>query len=186
MTEPVSAAVAASAAASTVAATAAANVGFFAAAAGFIAGWAVLILIVLFVLGILSEHNDSSGWSIFFMLIAAGVAFLTFSLSWTMLAVYAGGYLVVGLIWSFWRYKRHAEKVVAENKGADARTKETVLRRLHPKEMVGSITAWVMIWPFSFVENMVGDLINFIQTLITKVFRGIYHKIYDAAVAALQ
>lgn len=185
MTEPVSAAVAASAAVAT-ATSSAASVGFFAAAAGFVAGWAVLILVVLFVLGIFSEHNDSRGWSIFFMLIAAGVAYLAFSLSWTMLAVYAGGYLVIGLFWSFWRYKRHAEKVVEQHKNADAREKQFALARLHPKEMLGTITAWIMVWPFSFIENMVGDLINGIQMLITKVFRGIYHRIYDAAVAALQ
>ena len=185
MTEPVSAAVAASAAVAT-ATSGAASVGFFAAAAGFIAGWAILILVALFVLGILSEHNDSRGWSIFFMLIAAGVAYLTFSLSWTMLAVYAAGYVIVGLFWSFWRYKRHAAKVVEQNKNATKQEKERALARLHPKEMLGTITAWIMVWPFSFVENMVGDLINAIQMLITKVFRGIYHRIYDAAVAALQ
>lgn len=184
MTEPVSAA-AASAAVAT-ATSGAASVGFFAAATGFIAGWAIFILIALFVLGIFSEHTDSSEWSVFFMLIAVGVALLTFSLSWTMLAVYAAGYLAIGLFWSFWRYKRHAAKVVEQHKNSDAREKQFALAILHPKEMLGTITAWIMVWPFSFVENMVGDLINAIQMLITKVFRGIYHRIYDAAVSALK
>jgi hypothetical protein len=49
-----------------------------------------------------------------------------------------------------------------------------------------SITAWVMIWPFSLIENFVGDIINAIQALVKKVFRGIYYKIYDSAVEALK
>jgi hypothetical protein len=52
--------------------------------------------------------------------------------------------------------------------------------------MLPTITAWITIWPFSLVENFVGDIINFIQDLVQKVFRGIYHKIYDSAVAALK
>lgn len=185
MTEPVSAAVAASAAVST-ATSGAASVGFFAAAAGFIAGWAVVILLVLLFFGILSEHNDSSGWSIFFMLIAGAVAFMSFTVSWIMLAVYAVGYIVIGLVWSFWRYKRHADKIVQKFKNADPREKQMALSRLHPKEMIGTITAWILVWPFSFVQNMLKDLIAAIQMMVTKFFRGIYHKIYDAAVAALQ
>jgi hypothetical protein len=36
------------------------------------------------------------------------------------------------------------------------------------------------------VENFVGDIITGIQTLVQKIFRGIYHRIYDSAVAALK
>jgi hypothetical protein len=185
MSDPVTAAVAASGVAAS-ATSAAASAGFWGALAGFVAGWAFLILGVILVLGMISEHTDSSGWSIFFLLIAGAVVFMSFSVSWTMLAIYAGAYLVVGLLWSFWRYKRHAEKVVAKNKTADARQKQQALESLHPKEMLGSITAWILVWPFSLVQNLLGDIINFIQALVTKFFRGVYHRIYDAAVAALQ
>lgn len=176
---------AASAAVVTAGATAA-EVGFFAAIGGFIAGWAILILGVLFLLGILSEHNESSGWAVFWMVLAGGVAYVAFNLSLVMLAVGAVAYVVIGLVWSFYRYKRHAEKQVAKYKDASAHEKERVLARLHPKEMLGTITAWIVIWPFSMVENVVGDLINFIQSLVTKFFRGVYFRIYDAAVAALK
>jgi hypothetical protein len=183
-------AVAASAAASapatlTVTATAA-EVGFMAGVAGFIAGQAVLILCVLFLFGLLSEHNESSGWAVFWMILTGCVAFIAFSLSPVKLAVGAAAYIVVGLVWSFYRYKRHADKQVAKYKGAESTTKQLILARLHPKEMLGTITAWIMVWPFSMVERVVGDLINFIQSLVTKFFRGVYFKIYDAAVAALK
>jgi len=192
MAEPVTAGLAASAATVGAVATTtsgAASTGFFASAAGFALGvigaWGLLILIGLFVLGILFEHNGARGWSVFSAIVTAAVAYFFFSVSLLTIAIGAAAYIVIGLVWSFWRYKRHAANVVEEYRQASQSEKERALRRLHPKEMLGTITAWILIWPFSFVENMIGDFITAIQTLITKVFRGIYHRIYDSAVAAL-
>jgi MFS family permease len=181
-----SAASAASAPVAAAAATTAAEVGFFAAVGGFIAGWAFVILGVLVLLGILSEHNESSGWAVFWMLLIAGVVALTFHIPLVMLGIGAVAYLAIGLFWSFWRYKRHVTKKVEEYKEKDAREREYALRALHPKAMLGTITAWIVVWPFSLVESLVGDIIDFIKALVTKFFRGVYFRIYDAAVAALK
>lgn len=184
------AATAASAPASTASATAVAvtatEVGLLAGIAGFVAGWAVMILVVLALFGIIAEANDARGWSVFWMIIAAAVVYVSFNISLMMLAIGLVGYIIIGLFWSFWRYKRHAAKVVQENRDASSMQKERVLAQLHPKAMLGTITAWIMVWPFSMVENLVGDLITGIQMLVTKFFRGVYHRVYDAAVAALQ
>lgn len=194
MAEPITAAVAASAAASSVAssasAAAAASAGpsFFAAAFAFAAGllltWPALI--VLLFVGILFEHNGARGWAVFTALAVAAVSYFFFSVSLLSIAIGAVCYIVIGLIWSFWRYKRHAQKVVEAKKNSSATDKEYALRALHPKAMLGTITAWIVIWPFSMVENLVGDIINFIQELVTKFFRGVYHRIYDSAVSALK
>jgi len=185
MSEPVSAALAASAAAAS-----AAEVGFFSSAAMFIAGaisaWGVLIIAVLIILGILFEHNESRGWAVFVAILLAGVAYVFFSVPLYMIGIGVAGYIVVGLVWSFWRYKRHAQKVVEKNKGRNNSEKEMALRSLHPKAMLGTITAWIMVWPFSMVGSLAGDLINFVQSLVTKFFRGVYFRIYDSAVAALK
>lgn len=166
----------------------AAEVGFFSAAFAFAAGllltWPALI--VLLFVGILFEHNGARGWAVFTALAVAAVSYFFFSVSLLSIAIGAVGYIVIGLIWSFWRYKRHAQKVVEANKSSTAQEKEYALRALHPKAMLATITAWIVIWPFSMVENVVGDVINFIQELVTKFFRGVYHKIYDSAVAALK
>lgn len=183
MTEPVTAAVAASAAASSAAST-----GFFAGIFGFAAGllltWPALIGLV--VLGILFEHNGARGWAVFTALVLAATAYFFFDVSLATIAIGAAGYVAIGLLWSFWRYKRHAQKVVEQTLGGSAHDKEHALRRLHPRAMLSTITAWIMIWPFSMVENITGDIINLIQDLVRKVFRGIYHRIYDSAVSQLQ
>ena len=177
-------------AASAPATAASAAVGLFSnpgvAIMGAIAGWGFVILAVLFILGILFEHNGSRGWSIFSGLVTAAVAYLFFNVSLMWIAIGAAGYVVIGVIWSFWRYKRHSRKVVAEHKNSPSSEKERALRALHPTAMLGTITAWIIIWPFSFVENFVGDIINFVQDLVVRYFRGVYHRIYDSAVSDLR
>lgn len=164
-----------------------ASTGFFAGLGGFIAGamlsWPFLIAVLLF--GVLAEHSSSRGFAVFFAIIAAIVAYFLFSIPLVTLAIAAGGYVVIGLVWSFWRYKRHADATIAEYKHSSAHDREYALRRLHPKAMLGTISAWVIIWPFSLIENLVGDVITAIHTMISKVFRGVYYRIYDSAVTKL-
>ena len=59
------------------------------------------------------------------------------------------------------------------------------IEELKPSNMLGKLTTWALIWPFSMVENVLGDFIKIIQTFITKFFRGIYNRIYMSAVGKL-
>jgi hypothetical protein len=146
--------------------------------------WPALIALLFF--GVLFEHNGARGWAVFTALVVAAVAYFFFSVSLLTIGIGVASYIAFGLVWSFWRYKREAQLVVEANKAESIQTREYALRRLHPRNMWPSITAWVMIWPFSLIENFVGDIINAIQALVKKVFRGIYYKIYDSAVEALK
>jgi hypothetical protein len=154
---------------------------------GFIAGilltWPAFIVLVI--LGVLFEHNDCHGWAIFMGIVTALVSYFFFAIPFTTLLMYAGVYLIAGLLWSFWRYKRHADKIVEQYKNDDASAKKVALQYLHPSKMLGTITMWVIVWPFSMIENVAGDIINVIQTLITKVFRAVYNSIYNSAVKKL-
>jgi len=154
----------------------------------FLGAWVLTwpAIIVLFVLGILFEHNAARGWALFIALVSMVVAYFFFNVSLAVIALGAVGYIAIGLIWSFWRYKRHAEKVVEENRNAGRHEKERAIERLHPKAMLSTITAWIIIWPFSMVENILGDIITTVQLLVTKFFRGVYHRVYDSAVSALR
>jgi len=156
---------------------------FFAFMAGVLISWPALVLLAI--LGILFEHYHARGWAVFTALAVAAVSYFYFKIPLITIAIGAGVYLVVGLLWSFWRYKRHADKVVAENKDQNAAVKQDAVRRLHPQQMLGTITAWILIWPFSVTENLIGDIINVVQQLVQKVFRGVYQRIYNSAVAAL-
>lgn len=169
------------------AAVASASPGFFAAIFAFLAGFMLSwpALIILASLGILFEHNGARGWAVTTMLILAASSYFFFAVPLLTILIGAAVYLVVGVVWSIWRYKRHVDKTVERHKGSGDYERQAALRELHPRAMLSTLTAWIVIWPFSFIEHLVGDLINALQALVTKVFRGVYHRIYNKAVAAL-
>lgn len=150
---------------------------------GYLLTWPGLI--ILLVLGAILEANESHGWAIFIGIISAVVAYFFFNASFVNIAYYSISYFIVGFLWSFWRYKRHADRIVAEYKDQDLTAKKKALARLDPRQMLDKITAWVIIWPFSMFENVLGDITKLVQTFITRFFKGIYTKIYSVAVNQL-
>jgi len=152
--------------------------------AGFLLTWPALIILLF--LGIIFEHNDARGMAVFTALVSAAVAYFFFAIPFWTLMIYAGIYLVAGICWSMWRYKRALNKMVEENRGETETNKERALRRLHPRHMWPTIIAWVFVWPFSFVENIVGDVITTVSTAIKKVFHDAYQRMFDHAVSQLK
>lgn len=150
----------------------------------FLLTWPALAALV--VLGILFEYNEASGFAAFTALGTIAVSFFFFHIPLITLGLGAVAYIAFGLFWSFYRYKRHAATVVEKNLESSSSEKERALRDLHPKAMLARITSWILVWPFSLIENFVGDFIAAVQSLVSKWFRGVYHKIYDSAVAALK
>lgn len=140
---------------------------------------------VLILLGILFEHNAARGWAIFTGLIATVVAYFTFQVPLLYIVYGLIGYVIVGVLWSFYRYKRHVTEKVRAAEGADDYKKQTLVRELHPSAMLGTITAWIIIWPFSIIDNLIGDVISTIETLVRTVFRSVYHRIYESAMSKL-
>jgi hypothetical protein len=165
---------------------------FFAGiATGYLLTWPALIIMIF--CGILSEHNESRGWSMFFGIVVMISSYFFFNVSLETIAYYVAAYVVIGLLWSFWRYKRFvtagiesinlSSPVGNNNYNNDFKLRQ--IANLHPAQNLDKITAWIIVWPFSMIENVTGDLISLVHTLITKVFKGVYHKIYMAAAGDL-
>ncbi len=145
--------------------------------AGWFLSWPALGLMLL--LGIIFEANEAHSWSMFTGIVTAIVAYFFFSIPFVSLLIYSVGYFVVGFIWSFWRYKRFVDlEVNTVTKG----NRQYMIEKIKPSNMLSTITTWVIVWPFSMIENIVGDLINLVQTAITKFFRGVYNRIYENAI----
>lgn len=153
--------------------------------AGYMLNWYALGIICFF--GILFEYSENRGLSVFTGIVAALTSFFYFKIPFIAIAEYATLYMVVGVCWSFWRYKRFVDKKVAiiKDKPSNSNYLKSDIENLHPSKMIGTITAWILIWPFSLVENLCGDIIKFVETLVTTVFKSIYHKIYTSAVSSI-
>ena len=158
---------------------------FFAGlATGYLLTWPTLI--TLAVLGILFEHNNVRGFAVFTAIVSAVLAFFFFDISLKNLAIGSAVYLVIGVLWSFWRYKRHADKAVEEIKQmTDDAYRKYAIKALHPSQMIDTFVAWIIVWPFSLVENLTADIINGIQRLVTTAFKSVYNKIYTSAIKTI-
>lgn len=146
--------------------------------AAWFVSWPALVLFCIF--GITAEHNESRGMAIFWALVAAVSSYFYFNVSIFDIGFYAVGYLAVGVVWSFYRYKRFIIAKIAEL--TELNFKMERVNNYHPSKMLDTITAWIIIWPFSLLENLCGDIINGIETLVKKVFKGVYNRIYENAI----
>lgn len=156
----------------------------------FIVGYAVTlpVLAILLFAGILFEHNEWRGSAIFSAIVATVVAYFYFKFPISYALYGTAVYAVIGVFWSFYRYKRHVSTKVDSTRvpGMSASQKEAIIQKMHPTAMLGTITAWILIWPFSIIDNLVGDIISAIEHLVKTVFRGVYHKIYMSAVSQIK
>ena len=105
---------------------------------GYLLTWPGLI--ILLVLGTIFEANEAHGWSMFTGLISAVVAYFFFSVPLITIAYYVAGYVAIGFLWSFWRYKRYADKIVDEYKDRDQSVRKVALDHLDPRQMLDKIT----------------------------------------------
>ncbi len=144
--------------------------------------------IALLILGIFFEHTSSRKMAVFVGIVTMLVSFFFFEVAFSELLIWAAVYTGIGVAWSFWRYRRYVEEraqYIRELKSVSQDTKASMAVALAPGKNLDSITAWIIIWPFSLVENVLGDVINSIQRLVTGVFKGVYHKIYNSLVGDL-
>ena len=152
-------------------------------ATGYFFTWPAIVILII--LGIIFESASSHISAAFVGIVAAICAYFFFHLDLQELTVYIAAYFAIGFAWSIWRYRRHARSVVASHANETESRRRSALQRLHPTAMLSTLTTWVIVWPFSMVENLAGDLVNLIQTTIIRVFKSIYHRIYEAAVGDL-
>jgi hypothetical protein len=161
----------------------------------YILSWPFLV--VLFILGVVFEHTESHKGAVLTGVAAALVSYYYFDVELVKILEWAVAYVLIGVVWSFWRYRsfvvRESEKIRKNRselfgRGIDkyyTYDAERDVARLSPGENLGLITTWILIWPFSMAEHFLSDILSMINSLVTKVFRGIYAKIYTSYVEDL-
>lgn len=152
-------------------------------ATGYLLTWPALA--ILLVVGFAMEYMECRKLAVFFGLSAMAVAKFYFDVPWGTIGGIAVAYLIIGVIWSFWRYRSFVSENVEHIKTLPEKYWEQRREYLAPTKNLDRITAWITVWPFSLVEHLIGDIIDAIRALVTKFFRGVYHKIYTSLTAGL-
>ena len=141
----------------------------------------------LLVIAVLLDHKEAKGWVIFFALVAGLLAWSVFNVTWQQLLIVAGAWVPIGVAWSIWRWRRHCSAVVTKFKESGSKTPEMyVMTKLDPANSKGSIVYWIIAWPISVIEMSIGDFIDVIGILVTRVFKGTYARISASAIKDLE
>lgn len=161
--------------------------------------WLIAIALTPYTIGALltlawfCERGEHYITEIFVMATLATIAYFMIGESvpanyvWYSLAAY----VPVGLVWSMYRWKRYVDKKVdwynyqVSNGGYSDRAyidlKDRLGQDIDVKEQVSRVTGWVLAWPISVLDNVLGDLVETVKRLITVYFRSVYDRIADNA-----
>lgn len=148
---------------------------------GYIITWPVLAMSLLLI--IVAEHNDESKFALFWAIVAASISYFYFNLAIADIAWYIGTYVVIGVGWSVWRYMRYVKNYIAEEiqtKSAHTSVeaiKERVMCRCSVSNMAGRVVSWIIIWPFSMIENLTKDIYDTLIAVVKNVLRKVYDTI---------
>lgn len=141
-------------------------------------------------LGVATAHS-ATGLSVMFGLAFATLWFWVNPAPISDVLIYAILYLIIGSIWSIWRYRRYVqirmsqvsftsfdEKRYTEKDFMDKYS----VRELSPERSMERIVHWILIWPFSMIENLTTDIIQVVRVFVTRGLANMYNYIYASVV----
>lgn len=141
--------------------------------------WALLFAILAF------EHHEYEGWGIFGLILLVITFYIILDINTKYLIISSILYIPLGIAWSIYRWKRHCSSVMEDYDidvklagcELDSYQKGRFIDRLKASNNITKIVNWVIVWPFSLLDNLIGDIIDFVTQVIKKHLIGIYNKI---------
>jgi hypothetical protein len=165
-----------------------------------VGSWWTLLFMGVFVFWLV--HEESDGWAILWLLVASALAFHIFSLDLKTFLMYLVAYIPVGVGWSFYRWKRFCNKEVDEYNERKAdhgheqggsqlaewedRNFRSLENKLAPSNNITRLVQWIIVWPFSVIDNVLGDIYDMIVQLVKKHLINLYTKISSNALSKVQ
>lgn len=152
--------------------------------------FSVYFIAALVIVAFIAEYNDSSPWAAFWLVVTSIICAKMYEISWAYIGWFALAFVPVGICWSIWRWKRHTDELVAKFNSEvkdhvtsehSARVYNTLRNQLNPQNNIVTIVGWVLAWPVSFINSMIGDFISLLETAIRKYFIGIFKRISISA-----
>lgn len=103
-------------------------------------------------------------------------------LDWRAILIGVLAYVVVGAIWSFFRWFRFIKRLTDEYKESPSEGRYNSLKSdLKVSNNKSRITGWIAYWPWSLLWNITGDFFK----MIYEGLQGVYQKIADKALSGI-
>lgn len=136
-------------------------------------------LFIFLSLGILFEILNCEKLTTFFVVTASLIAIFLFKIPISLIAIYLIVYILIGTIWSFWRYKQYIKKIIIEMTHRSEYSKTLELDGANPKKMVSTIAHWIIVWPFSCIQHTTKDIVNMLKDYVSVTLSRVYNSIYE-------
>jgi len=140
---------------------------------------------IIFLICLLSEHNEHQGASIFFEGILLIIIYNMFFIPTHYLIYFAVLYIPIGFAWSFCRWFRYCRDIIEEANTTkamwdinrvDFRVRE-YKNKMDIKREYSRVICWILVWPISMIEMLFGDLYEILKIAVKDVCCKAYTRI---------
>jgi hypothetical protein len=170
----------------------------FAAIGGFLVGvmaswWFLATCVILLIFADSDDYDDSIFWAFLAGTLLVIGGYFAFGLDWERMKWVLAGYIPLGVVWSFFKYRKYCTKQAkrvlgkAFRNSADFTFTKTQKRDFDEltslPTVTGRVSYWILFWPLSIVAWAVRDLlVDFADWLINSVFKKAYDAVRNSAV----
>jgi hypothetical protein len=140
-----------------------------------------LFIGMLSIIYIASVENDRYVFSVIFTALAVIIYFpaiVEILSNWQSILLFSFLYLLIGSVWSIYRWFRYCKNFVQDNPG---KKKDYYRSYLDASDHKKQITGWIVYWPWSALWHIVGDLVTSLFEALYKVYVKISDKIIEKA-----
>lgn len=136
-------------------------------------------------------HKEESGWV--FIWVASIIVIMTqlnVTVTPTHLMYGLPAYALLGILWSFWRYKRYVAEQIAqthevfkdfqeEDSEKYSRYMKSTITRVAPGNKITMIVHHIIFWPVSAFCNIFADIFDLVSKFVKHYMIGIYSRILN-------
>ena len=137
------------------------------------------------VLFLLFVFNDEVSASLIFLVCSIGfMQYLGFidlkSLDLVMCFYSVVIYLILGCVWSLFKYKQKAEEIAKGCTKSEYTTKADVIKNIKRNIYNSQITYWIVFFPVSIIKFFLSDFVDYLISKLGRVHDYIARSVVDA------
>ena len=148
--------------------------------------WYYMIGIIAFpVLFLLFVFNDEVSASLIFLGCSIGfmqyLGFIDLKSLDLAMCFYSGAiYLILGCVWSLFKYKQRAEEIAKSYKKYPDHTKEDVIKIIKSNIYNSQIAYWIVFFPISIIKFFLSDFVGYLISKLGRVHDYIARTVVDS------
>ena len=89
-------------------------------------------------------------------------------------------YLILGCIWSLFKYKQKAEEIAITCKNNKNNTKEDIINRIKNSIRNSEISYWIIFFPISIIKFALSDFVDYLISKLGRIYDYIARSVVNS------